>query len=259
MADEETLNKRGNLWQPLCIAAEWTQFSEAVMGSSAKVRMAMVAGGALAAAAFGVSIAFAQEAPAAAPASVDFTDPHQGQVQGPTLNLAVRPDPNARFAQVQQPNPEGEQQRTGGEVALTAGGGDAPVDISLAQRAHFGADSNGDLNTHGHGSEVRVGRNLVRQRGANHSAEPSVYAFVASDDQAVTWQPGARGEFGGSASSVAMQDRVEMGDVSAGVTYEQHGVQASLAYVQREERTRVGNRNFSQDQSFAGVTVTMRH
>ena len=228
------------------------------MGGSTLVRAAMVAGGALAAAAFGVSIAGAQESNPSALSSVDFSEPQKGQAEGPTLNLAVQPDPNARFARVEQPNPDASETRSG-EVALTAGGGNAPLDISLAQRATFGSDSNGDLNHHARGSEVRVGRNLVRQRDSSPSDDPSVYAFVASDNQALTWQPGARSDFGGSASSVAMQDRVEMGDVSAGVTYEQNGVQASLAYVQREERTRVGNRNFSQDQSFAGVTVTMRH
>ena len=55
-----------------------------------------------------------------------------------------------------------------------------------------------------------------------------------------------------------MQDRVEVGDMSVGVTYERNGVQASLAYVEREEATTVGNETFNQDQSFAGVTLTMR-
>lgn len=259
MADPERLNKARNLWQPLCIALSWMHDDEAVMGGSTLMRTAVVAGGALAAAAFGVSIAGAQEANPSAVSSVNLTDPqHDGATQGPTLNLNVRPDPNARFARVEQPHPDGDETHSG-EVALTASGGPAAFDISLAQRATFGSDNNGDLNRHARGSEVRVGRNLVRQRDASSSSEPSVYAFVASEDQALTWQPGARSDFGGSAASVAMQDRVELGDVSAGVTYERSGVQASLAYVQREERTRVGNRNFSQDQSFAGVTVTMRH
>jgi hypothetical protein len=82
--------------------------------------------------------------------------------------------------------------------------------------------------------------------------------FVASDDEALTWQPGVRSEFGGQGASLALQDRVEVGDLSAGVTYERNGVQASLAYVEREESARIGQQNFSQDESFTGVTVTMR-
>jgi hypothetical protein len=87
----------------------------------------------------------------------------------------------------------------------------------------------------------------------------AVYAFVASDNHALTWRPGARSEFGGAASALALQDQINIGDNSAGVTYEQDGVQASLAYVERSVATHVGNRGYSQDESFAGVTVTMRH
>ena len=56
----------------------------------------------------------------------------------------------------------------------------------------------------------------------------------------------------------ALQDRVEIGDVQAGVTYEVYGIQTSLAYVQRKMRTRVGANTYVQDENFAGITVTMR-
>jgi hypothetical protein len=144
------------------------------------------------------------------------------------------------------------------ELAIAAGGGDAPLDISIAQRASLGANREGNINRQGRGSEVRVGRGLVDQRGEDGSRN-STYVFVASDNEALTWQPGARSEFGGPGSALALQDRVEVGDLSAGVTFEREGVQTSLAYVQREQSTRVGNHSVSQDQSFAGVTVTMRH
>lgn len=100
-----------------------------------------------------------------------------------------------------------------------------------------------------------------RPRPARKSKPTRVFdleVFVASDNEALTWQPGQRSEFGGDGSGVRMQDRVEVGDMSVGVTYERNGVQASLAYVEREEATTVGNETFSQDQSFAGVTLTMR-
>jgi hypothetical protein len=35
-------------------------------------------------------------------------------------------------------------------------------------------------------------------------------------------------------------------------------VQASLAYVEREVNVRTGSQNFSQDERFAGFTLTMR-
>jgi hypothetical protein len=46
--------------------------------------------------------------------------------------------------------------------------------------------------------------------------------------------------------------------MAAGVTYERNGVQASLAYVEREESTRVGRESYTQEQAFTGVTLTMR-
>jgi hypothetical protein len=140
---------------------------------------------------------------------------------------------------------------------VAAGGGDAPLDVSIAQRASLGADRNGDVDRQGRGSEVRVGRGLVGERNEG-ATRNSTYVFVASDNEALTWQPGARSEFGGRGASFALQDRVEVGDLSAGVTWERNGVQTSLAYVEREQSTRVGNQSFSQEENFAGVTVTVR-
>jgi hypothetical protein len=214
----------------------------------------MAVGAALAATIVGASLALAQEGP---PVPVNFSDPatllNDGQ---PALDLNVRDDNAARFEQINPSTAQDSQRPRRLELELAAGGGDSPVDVSVAQRASLGANAEGDIDRQGSGSELRVGRNLVGER--ENSREPSVYMFVASDDEALTWQPGSRSEFGGRGSSLALQDRVEIGDMSAGVTYEQDGVQASLAYVEREETTRVGNRHYTQDQAFAGVTVTMR-
>lgn len=224
------------------------------MGGS-KIRAGLYAGGALAAALLTASIALAQEAP-----RIDFTDADTvpAAAQGPTLDLTVREDATARFAVV-NPVRAGEVQGPRRlELQLAAGGGNAPIDVSIAQRASIGTDSNGDLNRRGSGQELRVGRGLVRDRDDENSGESSVYMFVASEDEALTWEPGARSEFGGRGSSLALQERVEVGDMSAGVTYERNGVQASLAYVEREQSARVGGRTMSQDQAFTGVTVTVR-
>jgi hypothetical protein len=222
------------------------------MGGTA-LRTALIAGGALAATLVGATFAGAQDASS----QVDFTDPVAAirEGEGAALNLSVSDGAAQRFTPGDRRDAEADQRRL--EVELAAGGGDSPIDVSIAQRASLGADANGDLARRGSGSELRVGRGLVRERGAEDS-EPSVYMFVASDDEALTWQPGARSEFGGRGASLSLQDRVEVGDVSAGVTYEANGVQASLAYVEREEATRVGTQHFSQDESFTGVTVTMR-
>ncbi len=220
------------------------------------MRNALLAGGALAATLIGVGIAVAQEAPQAA--GIEFRDPSLLAQDGAGLNLSVRDDAAVRFtpnAQSELPDVQGPRRL---ELELAAGGGDSPVDVSVAQRASLGSDANGDVDRRGSGSELRVGRGIVDRNNGNNRGS-SVYAFVASDNEALQWRPGARSDFGGQGNSFALREQVEVGDMSAGVTYERNGVQASLAYVEREESIQVGHESFSQDRSFTGVTVTMRH
>jgi hypothetical protein len=141
------------------------------------------------------------------------------------------------------------------ELEIAAGGGDAPIDIAIAQRAGL---SDGEVESRRRGSELRIGSGLVDRR--DNEGGRAVYAFIASDDEALTWQPGARSDFGGRGNAVALQqNQVQVGDASAGVTYENNGVQTSLAYVERKTFTQVGTQGFTQEDSFAGVTVTMRN
>lgn len=231
------------------------------MGGASVKRPVLLASGALAAALFGVSIASAQEAVApetsatAADAVGDITlvDPAAALRRS---SVSMRGDVAERFAPPSadtQGAPEGPRRL---EVEFAAGDGN--LDVSFAQRASIGAGSEGDIDRQGRGSEVRIGRNLVEEREGQRTSGPSTYVFVASDNEALTWQPGQRSEFGGRGSSFSLQDTVEVGDMSVGVTYENNGVAASLAYVEREESVTVGSEGFKQDESFAGVTLTMR-
>jgi hypothetical protein len=134
------------------------------------------------------------------------------------------------------------------------------IDLSFAQRGGVGFNDQGDVERQSRGSELRLGRGLGMNHDDAPSAEPRWYLFAASEDEALVWRPGARNEFGGSGSSFALQDRVEIGDLQVGITYERHGIQASLAYVEREISVRtVGQQGFKQDENFAGFTLTMRH
>lgn len=204
------------------------------------------------------TIAFAEEA-AAPGLKVSFEDPG---IVAPRLDFSDAPAsrfprfaPDPRF----QEAPDGERSY---EIALSARRAvpGLPVDVAVAQRASFGTDSAGDIARHGRGSELRLGQGLGLRRRETSWSRPAIYAFVAADDEALTWQPGARRTaFGGVANAFAMQDRVEIGDVQVGVTYEAAGLQASLAYVEREVSVRtMGTRTVTQDESFAGLTLTMR-
>lgn len=225
------------------------------MGGANLLKTALLAGGALAATLFAAPYAASQQNGDSA-SQIDFTDPVAAirEGVGAVLDLDVTENALQRFTPG-DPRAEPDDQRRL-ELELSAGGGDSPLDVSISQRASLGADENGDLDRRGSGRELRIGRGLVEER--RNANEPSVYMFVASDDEALTWQPGARSEFGGRGSNWSLQDHVEIGEASAGVTYERNGVQASLAYVEREASARVGTQNFSQDESFTGVTVTVR-
>jgi hypothetical protein len=208
------------------------------MGVRDGLRMMLFASSVLAAS---HASAWAQDASSAEPASSSGD---------PAVEFSITEHGAVRFTPSDDAPSAGDPQRL--ELRLSASRG--ALDVSVAQRASLGANADGDLARHGQGSELRVGRGLVGQRGRRD--REAVYMFVASDNEALTWQPGAGA---GPAAALALESRVEIGDVSAGVTYAHNGVEASLAYVERDAATRVGRQSFSQDESFAGVTVTMRH
>ncbi len=136
-------------------------------------------------------------------------------------------------------------------LELEASTDSGPLDVEISQRASF--SDNGAVERRGSGAELRIGQGLVGRRETG--AADSAYVFVASDDEALTWRPGARKH---EDRALALQDQVEVGDVSAGIAIERNGVQASLAYVEREATTHVGVESFSREESFTGVTLTMR-
>ncbi len=219
----------------------------------ARIRGLFFVGSALVASA---AAAWAQEGVS----GVSLADPAASlQREQPAFELTARDDTAPRFSPAHIPIGESPApQRIELQLSASAEQAGLPLDVSVAQRASIGADSAGDIDRAGRGSEVRVGRGLVQQQGNDGNGGSSVYMFVASDDEALTWRPGQRNEFGGQSSGFSLQDRVEIGDVSAGVTYERGNVQASIAYVEREVSTTVGRESFSKDESFTGVTVTMR-
>ncbi len=144
---------------------------------------------------------------------------------------------------------------------LTANGGVGGAPLGLSVERHVTVDEADAPQTQrsGSGAEVRFGGAIadLRGEGGAGSGDSNWYVFAASDDEAVTWRPGARASDSDGAS-LSLQDRVEIGDLQAGVTLETNGVQASLAYVEREVSARMGSRTVTEDQSFTGITLTMR-
>jgi hypothetical protein len=213
-----------------------------------------------------VNVATAEDA--AAPTTyavngVSFTDP-DADYYASRFRVDVSDQFSSRFRNFSQsndssaPNPDALRQV---EVALSARAA-AGFDVGFAQRAGLTVNDAGDIERHSRSSELRLGRGLTNMRRRESTAwdQGSWYLFAASDDEALTWAPGSRNSFGGATSGGwALQDRVEVGDMQAGVTYEAGGLQASLAYVEREVSVRAGARDLTQDESFTGLTITMRH
>ena len=209
------------------------------------------------------SIATAEDAvaPSASYAvdGVSFADPSQA-LELERFNLNIGEGSVSRFSNLgfSQEKSASDPDFRHYEVALVARGA-AGFDVAFAQRAGVGFNEQGDIDRQTRASELRLGRGLRNVPRDQPSVEPTWYLFAASEDEALVWRPGARSSFGGGGHALALQDRVEIGDLQAGITYEANGLQASLAYVEREVSVRAGARNFTQDQDFAGVTLTLRH
>ena len=187
---------------------------------------------------------------------VNFADPSDAFSN--RFAVSVSGGQPSRFSAL-APTPRADSNFRGIELSLVASGGGG-FDVSFAQSAGIGVNDNGDIARETRSAEVRLGRGLREMRRDQPSSEPKWYIFAASEDEALIWQPGSRGEFGSSGESgFALQDRVELGDLQAGITYERNGWQASLAYVEREISVRSGARTFTRTTDFTGVTLTMRH
>ena len=189
---------------------------------------------------------------------VDLIDPAQAFAGRFQLSANSASGRFSNLAPV-EPSYSGRADRRSYELEFITPDNVSGLNASFAQRGGLAFNDDGDIERQTRASEFRLGRGLGSGHNDRPSAEPRWYFFAASEDEALTWGPGRRSEFGSSGSSFGLQDRVEIGDMQAGVTYERYGVQASLAYVEREFTVVSGSQSFTQDDSFAGLTVTMRH
>lgn len=206
------------------------------------------------------SIATAEDAVGPSASFVDgvnLADPSEAFTD--RFQLSLTPGQEARFSGFapEQARDRDRGRRSGYEVSVVTGAGYG-VDVAFAQRAGVGFNEQGDVERESRASEVRLGHGLRSMRDDAPASGSRWYLFAASEDEAVIWRPGGRNEFGATSSGFALQERVEIGDMQAGVTYEANGWQTSLAYVEREISARSGARTYNQDERFVGLTVTMR-
>ncbi len=223
---------------------------------------ALVIAGALTCSGLAFSIAMAEEpssSNAAALSGVNFQEPNDGLAafsRAMGVRFALRDEPPARSAQVTSDAfadaANLDHRRFELQALTSAENSGLPVDVSLTQRATLRVSEDGDVSRSGTGAEVRVGRGLARLANSFRDANwdsPTWYFFAAGDNEQLAWAPNARGR-----AVSYTEDRVEIGDMQVGVAMETHGLQASIAYVQRDIQGKYG----SAEENFTGVTLTWR-
>lgn len=133
-----------------------------------------------------------------------------------------------------------------------------PVSFAIASSAQFVETQHGSLQETG--AEVRFGQRLKEALGAyTPGAKPSWYVFAGGGGQAITYTPGVSASLT-EGGNLALQDRVRVGRMQAGVAIQHKGVHAALAYVRKEVNIgQLREEAIQRQQHFAGVSVSFRH
>ncbi|MEM9939757.1 MAG: hypothetical protein AAF768_12980 [Pseudomonadota bacterium] len=124
-------------------------------------------------------------------------------------------------------------------------------DLGVAPRLSVSRD--GQFATRRFGGEVRIGQNFDK-RGLPDSQ--SWYLFAGADGEALVWEPDALGAM--SVSDMALRDKVTIGDLQAGVSFQSGPGQISFSYIRREVEYRERNLGASENEDFAGISFTIR-
>lgn len=125
-------------------------------------------------------------------------------------------------------------------------------DVGLAPRVSITRD--GELATRRFGGEVRIGQNFDKRGEAEGAG--GWYLFAGADGEALVLEPSGTGSL--VPSDMALRDKVTVGDMQAGITFQQGLGQVSFSYIQREVEYRERNIGGNDSEQFAGVTFTIR-
>ncbi len=104
------------------------------------------------------------------------------------------------------------------------------------------------------GAEIRIGSGLIR--GAGGRAEKrNFYLFAGAGGQALVVD--VRGE-GFRTSALQVEDRVVLGDMQAGLSFERRGLQFSLGLIRREYSYISPASTISRNENFGALSLTLR-
>jgi Outer membrane protein LpxR len=147
-----------------------------------------------------------------------------------------------------------EQRRITAELALSAPSEQTGLafDVGIAPRVEITRD--GSYASRRVGGEVRIGQNFDKRGEQDPSS--GWYLFAGADGEALVWEPDERG--GMSSGSMALRDKVTVGDIQAGLSIQRGLGQLSFSYIRREVEYRERNLGASENEDFAGVSFTIR-
>lgn len=104
------------------------------------------------------------------------------------------------------------------------------------------------------GAEIRLGSGLTRN-AAGRADKRNFYLFAGAGGQALVVD--VRGE-GFRTSALQVEDRVVLGDMQAGLSFERRGLQFSFGLMRREYSFVTAARTFSRNENFGALTLTLR-
>ena len=125
-------------------------------------------------------------------------------------------------------------------------------DVGITPRISFSRD--GAFASRRIGGEVRIGQNFDKR--GDGEAGNSWYLFAGADGEALVWEPDETGNM--SVTDMALRDKVTVGDMQAGVSFQQGPGQISFSYIRREVEYRERNLGASENEDFVGVSFTVK-
>lgn len=104
------------------------------------------------------------------------------------------------------------------------------------------------------GAEIRVGKGLIRGDGGR-AEKRHFYLFAGAGGQALVVD--VRGE-GFRSSALQVEDRVVLGDMQAGLSFERRGLQLSMGLIRREYSFVSAASTLSRTENFGALSLTLR-
>lgn len=141
----------------------------------------------------------------------------------------------------------------GGEISFSALSARTGLAFDVGVTPRFEVLRDGNFERKRFGGEVRIGQNFDR-RGEGEGTK-SWYIFAGADGEALVWEPNGGQR---SINELALRDKVIVGDMEAGLSFQRGPGQLSFSYFRREVSYSERNLSASEIEDFAGLTFSIK-